>query len=125
MRTLIPFLFVRNVEETMNYYERLGFERTTEEAEMSNGLYGMTSGRFELIFRDGKGESIEDAGKGIRFYADVDDVAKKYEKVKDDVEILSKLCEKPYGMTEFTLRDPDGYVFTFAQKTEETKEGII
>lgn len=125
VKYLLPFLLVKDAERAMRHYERLGFERALVDSEVANGLYAMASGKYELIFLDGKGKTVEKAGNGVRFYIDVDNVVEMHEKAKEDAVTISELSEKPYGMIEFTAKDPDGYVFTFAQKTEDVKGGII
>jgi len=48
-------------------------------------------------------------------YLYVENVDKLYERVKDKVEVLMRPKDQPYGIREFTVRDPFGFVWTFAQ----------
>jgi len=40
-----------------------------------------------------------------------------FEQVRDHATIVLPLTRQPYGMTEFALTDPDGYVVFFAQES--------
>jgi uncharacterized glyoxalase superfamily protein PhnB len=41
-----------------------------------------------------------------------------YNKVKDKVETIMKPKDQPYEIREFTVKDPFGFVLTFAQVKE-------
>jgi len=38
--------------------------------------------------------------------------------VRDRVEILMPLQKQPYGDWEFEIKDPNGYVLVFSERTE-------
>ena len=55
-------------------------------------------------------------GGTFTLYFDVEDVRDLFEKVKSRINLVSDgLYETFYGTTEFTMRDPNGYILTFAQ----------
>ncbi len=41
-----------------------------------------------------------------------------YDKVKDRVDIKRPLHRQPYGLSEFELRDPNGYILVFSELIE-------
>jgi uncharacterized glyoxalase superfamily protein PhnB len=42
-----------------------------------------------------------------------------HNRIKDRVTITMPIVTQFYGMREFALADPDGYVITFAQRVEQ------
>ncbi|MFX1528547.1 MAG: VOC family protein [Promethearchaeota archaeon] len=53
-------------------------------------------------------------GSGVHFYIIVDNIDEVYQKLKSRVSILDKLEKKPWGNTEFAIKDPDGYLISFS-----------
>jgi hypothetical protein len=51
-------------------------------------------------------------------YFQIEGVREFYERVKDRVELVWPLEEMEYGMTEFGLRDRDGYMLAFAEESK-------
>jgi len=56
-----------------------------------------------------RGEGVWDA------YVRMDGVKEFYEATKDLVEIVKPLRRQPYGMWEFEVKDPNGYILVFAE----------
>ena len=48
-------------------------------------------------------------------YFRMEGVKEFYEMTKDLVEIVQPLRRQPYGMWEFEVKDPNGYVLVFAE----------
>ena len=57
-------------------------------------------------------------GSSCTLYVHVDDVDGLFESVADDVEIVQEPDVTWYGMREFDVRDPDGYVLGVAEEAE-------
>ena len=53
-------------------------------------------------------------GATVSFYFHVEDVDALYTSIKGKVEQLVPMNETWYGMREFVIRDPDGYILSFA-----------
>jgi len=53
-------------------------------------------------------------GSGVHFYIIVDNIEEVYQKLKSSVSIIDKLEKKPWGNTEFAIKDPDGYLISFS-----------
>jgi uncharacterized glyoxalase superfamily protein PhnB len=56
-------------------------------------------------------------GGTFTMFIEVDDVTGLHVALKDRAPIVMPFEKKWYGMTEFAIADPDGYVITFAQRT--------
>jgi predicted enzyme related to lactoylglutathione lyase len=109
-------LFVADVEASASFYERvLGFERERGEgdyvalkrgnARIGIGLAGMLPGSHPLKPRSG-----ERTGVGVEIVLEVDDVHAAYAAVQATGRpISSPIQERPWGLRDFRIIDPDGY----------------
>ena len=122
---LTPNLIVSSVEKSLAFYEGvLGFARAMTVPEQSPFVFAsVTSGPIEIFFNDRSTvakESPQFAGKalggGNTMFIEVTDVDGYHEGVKDRVKMLLPIVTQWYGMREFAIEDPDGYVITFAQR---------
>ncbi len=124
MKSLSPNLMVYNVNDTIDYYSTyFNFETVRsvpddgdlqwamlQNGEVSIMLQSIDSLKNELPFF----EDVEPGG-GFTLFIRVEEVEKLYEFVKDNLEVLSELNKTFYNMNEFTIRDLNGYVITFAE----------
>jgi len=53
---------------------------------------------------------------GVAMFIAVEDVAGLWAAVRDKARVIMPLKDQWYGMTEFAITDPDGYVITFAER---------
>lgn len=135
MKSLSPNLAVRNIQESVNYYQKnFDFELKM--------LVDSTKEDFELVFKDNKeyiwamiqkddvsimlqsqesikedfGQFYENIGASMTFYIEDDDTEKIYERIKDNVEVIKPLFSTWYGNKEFYIKDCNGYILCFASK---------
>jgi lactoylglutathione lyase len=126
-KKLTPNLLVANVERSLAFYVgTLGFERGMTVPDASPFVFAaVTSGAVEMFFND-RATAIKEYpafdGKSIgatgTLYIEVDAVDALHERLKPAVKILMPIATQFYGMREFAIEDPDGYVITFAQRVE-------
>lgn len=141
MKSLTPNLMVEDVRASVEFYEQFGFdvrmavpEGSDEDGggdeddvhdELAPGeryVYAqITAGDVELMLQEAASLASDvpvladaDTGGSCTLYVQVEDVDSLYESVADDAEILVEPNETWYGMYEFYVRDPDGYVLGFA-----------
>ena len=55
-------------------------------------------------------------GGTLTLFIEVAGIADVHDSLKDRVPIVMPLEHKWYGVTEFAIVDPDGYVMTFAER---------
>ena len=55
-------------------------------------------------------------GSGVQFYIKVDNVDEMYKKIRNKVEIIDDIVDKPWKDREFTFKDLDGYLISFYSK---------
>jgi lactoylglutathione lyase len=124
-KKLTPNLLVANVERSLAFYEGvLGFERGFTVPEQSPFAFAsVTGGPVEIFFNDAAGAIKEYPGFGGKpigatgtMYIEVEGVDALHDRLKPAVPIVMPLLTQFYGMREFAIEDPDGYVITFAQR---------
>jgi uncharacterized glyoxalase superfamily protein PhnB len=122
---LTPNLLVASVERSLAFYvDTLGFERGMTVPEASPFAFAsVTGGPIEIFFNDAEGAVHEYpgfAGKPIgctgTLFIEVQGIDALHERLKPSVKIVMPIETKFYGMREFAIEDPDGYVITFAER---------
>jgi lactoylglutathione lyase len=128
VKKLTPNLIVSSVEGSLAFYENvLGFTRGMTVPEESPFVFAaVTSGPVEIFFNDRSTvakESPQFAGKalggGNTMFIEVDGVDALHDRVKPKATIVLALVTQWYGMREFAIEDPDGYVITFAERVPQ------
>jgi|ERR1041384_1998210 len=128
-KKLTPNLVVASVERSLAFYEDvLGFARGMTVPDQPPLVFGSaTSGAVEIFFNDAAVATKEYpafAGKPIgataTMFIELDETGEKidalHDRIKPLVTVTMPLVTQFYGMREFAIEDPDGYVITFAQR---------
>ncbi len=122
MESLAPNIFVKNINETIAFYQTLGFEVIMSVPEEGDFVWVMmTCGKVTFMFQTF--ESLADElpaihrhdGGSLLFYIQVKEISIFFERIKDKVTVLKGLEKTFYGATEFSIQDNNGYVLTFAE----------
>jgi lactoylglutathione lyase len=122
---LTPNLLVANVERSLAFYvDILGFARGMTVPDQSPFAFAsVASGPVEIFFNDAAGAMKEYpgfAGKPIgatgTLFIEVEGVNALHDRLKTSVKVAMPIETKFYGMREFAIEDPDGYVITFAER---------
>ena len=122
---ITPNLIVSNVEQSLAFYtDVLGFARGMTVPEQPPLMFAsVTSGAVEIFFNDRSTVTKESPqmaglsfGGGNTMFIQVDNVDALHDRVRPDVKIVLPIRTQWYGMREFAITDPDGYVITFAQR---------
>ena len=135
---LTPNFEVRNIRETIEFYQSvLGFSVVMAVPETQDGIeqslidgkeyaYALLSkDNVEMMFQrtDSFKKDIRLAkdlsiGASVSFYMEIDGIDGFYQQIKDRGLRPTQLKTAWYGMREFYLKDNNGYVLGFAQKSE-------
>ena len=124
-KKLTPNLLVASVERSLAFYvDTLGFSRgMTVPDESPFAFASVTAGGVEIFFNDAVGAVKEYpafAGKPIgatgTLFIEVEGVDALHDRLAPTVTILMPIVTQFYGMREFAIADPDGYVITFAER---------
>jgi uncharacterized glyoxalase superfamily protein PhnB len=83
----------------------------------------VTSGPVEIFFNDRSTVTKESPqmaglsfGGGNTMFLEVEGVDALHERLESRVRVIMPLVTQWYGMREFAIQDPDGYVITFAER---------
>ena len=127
-KKLTPNLLVANVERSLAFYvETLGFARGMTVPDASPFVFAaVTSGEVEIFLNDAATAVKEYpafAGKPLgatgTMYIELEGVDALHERIKSSATITMPLVTQFYGMREFGILDPDGYVITFAERVPQ------
>ncbi|NOS92437.1 MAG: glyoxalase [Cyclobacteriaceae bacterium] len=122
METVSPNIFVNDIHATVAFYEILGFSVITAVPEEKNPIFVMMNcGNVTFMFQTFA--SIENTlpvvnrinGGSLLLYIKVKNIRAFFEKIKDKVTVLQGLEKTFYGATEFSIRDNNNYMLTFAE----------
>ena len=128
MPRITPELVVSNLAQSMQFYEALGFVKDNEGIVDENGSQwnSLALGDAHLwLLRQDVDNSIQEGaprGNGVHLYLSVDDVDALYEEVKTkglQMNIVQEIETLWYGLREFKMADPDGYVWTLNSPVSE------
>ena len=126
MEAISPNIFTYDMKATVAFYELLGFKVTMSVPEegdelvwamMVNGAVTMMLQSFESL-ADDLPEISRTNGGSLLLYIDVKDIKGFFERIKDKVTVLKGLEKTFYGATEFSIKDNNGYVLTFAEHAQ-------
>ena len=124
-KKLTPNLLVVSVERSLAFYvDTLGFQRGMTVPDASPFAFAsVTGGAVEIFFNDAAGAVKEYpgfAGKPIgctgTLFVEVEGVDALHARLQGKVKVVMPIETKFYGMREFAIEDPDGYVITFAER---------
>lgn len=123
METLAPNIFVKDMKATIAFYKTLGFKTTMSVPESGDELVWamMVNGGVTVMFQTfaSLGNDLPEIsrtdGGSLLLYINLKDIRNFFEDIKDKVTVLKGLETTFYGATEFSVKDNNGYVLTFAE----------
>jgi catechol 2,3-dioxygenase-like lactoylglutathione lyase family enzyme len=122
---LTPNLLVSSVERSVAYYvDVLGFSRAMTVPEQSPFVFAsVVRDGVEIFFNDVAAALKEYpafAGKPLgatgTMFIEVSGIDDLHALLKDRATIVMPIVTQWYGMREFAISDPDGYLITFAER---------
>lgn len=122
--SLIPELSVSNIEESLEFYKKLGFEVMYERKE--DKFYFVQLQENQIMLEEindnwNTGELVYPFGRGINISMTVSDIDEFYAGIKSkSVKLFKELKVSKYKVDdvvyedkEFLIQDPDGYLLRF------------
>ncbi len=125
MPRVIPELVVSNTEASRAFYMMLGFVQDAEGILDDKGQqwYSLAMGDATVwLLREDTVEGYDASlqrGPGVHLYLSVDDVDALYEKLQGKANITKEIETEWYGLRQFSLADPDGYIWTINTPVDE------
>ena len=133
-KKLTPNLVVGNVERSLAFYvDTLGFERGITMPEQSPFVFAsVISGPIEIFFNDTAAAVKEypafdgqPIGATGTLFIEMDGVDALHDRLKPSVKVVMPIVTQFYGMREFAIEDPDGYVITLAERVDTSIAGVM
>ncbi len=122
MESLSPNIFVKDINATIAFYKALGFDLAMTVPEKGDYVWAMmTSGNVAFMFQTftSLGDTLPDVsrhdGGSLLLYIKLKNVRTFFDSVKEKVPVLHGLEKTFYGATEFSIKDINGYILTFAE----------
>jgi len=125
---LTPNLVVADVERSLAFYvDTLGFTRGLTVPDASPFVFAsVTSGAVEIFFNDAAVAIKEypafasrPIGATATMFIEMEGVDALHERLEGSVKVVMPLVTQFYGLREFAIEDPDGYIITFAERVAE------
>ena len=127
-RKLTPNLLVADVSRSLAFYvDMLGFSRGMTVPDAAPFVFGsVTLDAVEIFFNEA-GTAVKEypslAGRPIgasgTMFIEMDDVDAYHAALRGKVTIVMPLVTQWYGLKEFAIVDPDGYLITFAERVQQ------
>jgi predicted lactoylglutathione lyase len=129
---MIPELAVDNLEESLKFYNCIGFKIEYERPESKFAFLSMDETQFMIqeisnFEKWDVGELTHPYGNGINFQIEIKNADGLYNKLKENgYKVAFEMEENWYrqdnkllGNKEFLVQDPDGYLLRFAEDLGE------
>ena len=123
METVSPNIFVKDIEATVAFYSLLGFT-VADAVTLPSGekvFVLMTNGAVTFMFQtfssiDGTLPIVSRTdGGSLLLYVKMKGIRSFFEKIRDQIPVLTALEKTFYGATEFSIRDNNNFLLTFAE----------
>jgi len=122
MESLSPNLFVKDINKTIEFYKTLGFNLVMTVPETGDFVWAMmTCGSVSFMFQTfaSLGDTLPDVsrkdGGSLLLYIKLKNIRTFFDSVKDKIAVIQRLEKKFYGATEFSIKDNNGFILTFAE----------
>ena len=122
MDSLVPNLFIKNITQTIEFYNQLGFTVVATVPDQGDYVWVMmTCASVTIMFQtfESLGKDLPEIkrqdGGSLLFYIKLKNIRVFFESLKSKVTIVKGLEKTFYGATEFSIQDNNGYVLTFAE----------
>jgi len=124
LKKLTPNLVVSNVERSLAFYrDVIGFALVTTVPDASPFAFAIVQSGGVEIFLNAPEPAIAEypafrdrpIGGTLTLYIEVQGIKQLYETLGSRVQTVTSLEKKFYGVTEFVIADPDGYLITFGE----------
>lgn len=121
LKRLTPLLYVESIEPSLGFWEKLGFQKTTEVPHGDKlGFVILENGGIEVMYQT-RASVAEDIAplanspmKGSFLFIEVDDLD-AIERALADAEKVVPRRKTFYGADELIVKEPAGNTVTFAQ----------
>ena len=122
MESITLNIFVKDMRQTIAFYQKLGFELAMTVPDQGEPVWAMmTCGAVGIMFQtiDSLGNELPEIarteGGSLLLYIKIKGIQTFFNRLFSEVKVLKGLEKTFYGATEFSILDNNGYVLTFAE----------
>lgn len=123
MESLSPNIFVKDINETIDFYKQLGFQLIMSVPEDGSELVWAMVMKGNVTFMFQTFTSLGDDlpvvsrtdGASLLLYIKLKNIIAFFGAIKDKVTVVKGLEKTFYGATEFSILDNNNYLLTFAE----------
>ncbi len=122
MDSLTPNIFVKDINQTIEFYKNLGFSVAMTVPEDGNYVWVMmVCGSVTLMFQsfESLGKELPEIsrnnGGSLLLYIKLNGIKSFFNQISGKAKVIKGLEKTFYGATEFSIIDNNGYVLTFAE----------
>jgi uncharacterized glyoxalase superfamily protein PhnB len=122
MDSVSPNIFVKDMNQTIDFYKQLGFNVIATVPEQGDFNWAMMiCGKVIFMFQtfESLGSDLpmisRQNGGSLLLYIQTTEIRKFFDQIKDTVTVVKGLEKTFYGATEFSIEDNNGYLLTFAE----------
>jgi uncharacterized glyoxalase superfamily protein PhnB len=123
MISLSPNIFVQDMKASIAFYSLLDFQLVNQVPPDTDApvwaMLQCEAVTLMLQTYQSLGDELpdirRDGGSGMLLYVQVKGIRELFSRIQSQVDVLKGLERTFYGATEFTIRDKNNYVWTFAE----------
>lgn len=111
-------IFVADVDRTVAFYQRMGFELTGRtDGPPRYAAFRLGAARVGAAESDAVDPALRAVPTGTEIVIDVEDVRDVRNRiVRSGLDLDADLRQRPWGLEDFRLSDPDGYSYRFTSR---------
>lgn len=115
------FLEVNNVEESLSFYQELGFDLDSHNSDAEPPIATVRAGRLKINLVQ-QLETMLKRGRGVHFVLGIDDVDALFARVSANDNRVQPPRDEGWGGRFISLVDPDNYRLVFVEWNETETE---
>ena len=122
IQELVPQLRTTDLERAIRFYtEKLGFSLAFRYQDFYAGVScGARTIHLKLVDDPDPGIDFVRRGQHLHLHLGVGDIEAAFRQVEEaGVKIVEGISDRPWGMTEFVIEDPDGHTLYFGSPSED------
>lgn len=121
MKTLTPVIYSKNIKDSIDFYKKLGFELINQMGEIEWCILAWNDVKLMISNPNDHIPFSSPIFTGS-FYFEIANIDQLWNHVKDWVKIEYPIEDFHYGMREFAIWDPNGYLLQFGENIQTNQE---
>jgi uncharacterized glyoxalase superfamily protein PhnB len=124
LKSMTPNLMVESVNETVEFYKKIGFQIIATVPEEGKLDWAMLQHGNVMLMLQNRNNMVaeypslndQQRGGGLTLFIEVDDVSSIFSEIRETANVIKDLHITFYGMKEFAIEDCNNFILTFAER---------